>query len=166
MLRFAAIYALSLIIVGSFSAAEAADLPVYKNPPPLPPLAPWTGFYIGTHGGYGWGTKTFLDNFPTPDLALDAQPSTHGGFAGLQAGYDYQFNWLLVGVQGDFSWSGVQSGTFSCFSFGDQQCTAHPQWFATTTAHVGAIFGSFAIYGKGGAAWVDDSYGDNATCRG
>ena len=76
MVRFAAaFYALAIAIAGSMSAAQAADLPIYKTAPP-PLIDPWTGFYVGTHGGYGWGTKTFLDNFPTPDLALDARPST------------------------------------------------------------------------------------------
>ena len=157
MARFAAaFYALAIGMAVSISAAQAADLPIYKMPPPLP-IDPWTGFYFGANGGYGWGSKTFLDNFPTPDLALDAQPSVNGGLAGLQAGYDYHFfNWLLVGVQGDFTWSGVNNDSFSCFSFGDQACSAHPEWFATTTGHVGAIFGPFAIYGKGGAAWAED----------
>ena len=118
MARFAtASFAVALGIAGTFSAARAADLPVYKNPPPLPLIDPWTGFYFGAHGGYGWGQKTFLDNFPTPDFALDAQPSVGGGLGGLQAGYNYQFNWLLVGVEGDFSWSGVKNSSFSCFSF-------------------------------------------------
>ena len=130
----------------------------------LLPIDPWTGFYFGANGGAGWGSKTFLDNFPTPDLALDAQPSVNGGLAGLQAGYDYHFfNWLLVGVQGDFTWSGIINDSFSCFSFGDQDCSAHPEWFATTTGHIGATFGPFAIYGKGGAASVENSYTDVAT---
>jgi outer membrane immunogenic protein len=170
MSRFAAVTALSLIfagfISGSHSTAQAADLPIYKGVPPLPQIDPWTGIYFGVNGGYGWGQKTFLDNFPTPDLALDAQPSTGGGIGGLQVGYDKQFNWLLVGVEGDFDWSGVKNSNFSCFTFGDQECSAHPEWFGTATAHVGAIWGSFAVYGKGGAAWTEDSYTDVATCQG
>jgi outer membrane immunogenic protein len=168
MARFAAAsFAVAMGITGALSAAQAADLPVYKTPPLPPPIIdPWTGFYFGVHGGYGWGQKTFLDNFPTPDLALDARPSVGGGLGGLQAGYNYHFNWLLVGVEGDFSWSGVKNSSFSCFSFGNQDCTAHPEWFSTATGHIGAVFGPFSVYGKGGAAWVEDTYTDVATCRG
>jgi outer membrane immunogenic protein len=166
MTRFAA--RLIALIVGAtalMTSALAADLPIYKNPPP-PPAEPWTGFYFGAFGGYGWGTKTFLDNFPTPDLALDARPSVGGGLGGLRVGYNHQFNWLVLGVDGDFAWSGVKNSAFSCFSFGDQVCSAHPEWFSTATGKVGAAFGPGLIYAKGGAAWAGDTYTDLATCKG
>lgn len=156
-----AFFAFAIGIAGAFSV-QAADLPIYKNAPT--PESPWTGAYFGIQGGYGWGSKTFLDNFPTPDYALDANPSIGGGLGGLQAGYDYQFNWLLVGVQGNFMWSGVKNASFSCFSFGNQDCSAHPEWFATAIGRAGAVFGPLLIYGNGGAAWVDDTYTDIARC--
>jgi outer membrane immunogenic protein len=30
--------------------------PVYADPLVAGPLFNWTGFYIGAHGGYGWGS--------------------------------------------------------------------------------------------------------------
>lgn len=65
--------------VAGASIAGAADLavnpPVYKAPPPVI-LSDWAGFYVGVHGGYGWGSTTF-DGRPW----LDAKP--RGGLGGI-----------------------------------------------------------------------------------
>jgi outer membrane immunogenic protein len=163
LLRFAAgFFAFTALMVAS---ALAAGLPLFTNTPPAVE-DPWTGFYLGGHAGYGWGNKTFLDNFPTPDLALDAETVVEGGLAGLQGGYNYQFNWLVLGAEGDFTWSGVKNSSFSCFTFGNQLCSAHPEWFSTVTGRVGVAIGPALFYAKGGAAWVNDNYTDIATCSG
>ena len=52
------------LIVGALAAlpmlaaslsAQAADMPLYKAPPPAPVPFSWTGFYIGAHVGGGLG---------------------------------------------------------------------------------------------------------------
>jgi outer membrane immunogenic protein len=148
--------------------AWAADIPLFVKARPLPPvdLNPWTGFYAGAHVGYGWGNNQFFDNFPTPDGELDASPSIKGFLGGFQGGYNRQFNWLVLGAEGDFSWSGVRSGDFSCFRFGDQLCSAKPEWFGSVAGRLGVLYGSALFYAKGGAAWTDDHFTDLATCSG
>jgi outer membrane immunogenic protein len=89
----------------AFAADMAVKMPV-KAPPPAPvPVYSWTGFYIGANGGYGWNdpTVTFTPN------DINAQNNTcasikggtcppptsfgiHGGFGGLEAGYNWQFS--------------------------------------------------------------------------
>jgi opacity protein-like surface antigen len=142
-------------------------MPVYLKapPPPPPPIAPWTGFYAGPHAGYGFGTQQFFDNFPTPDGALDASPSVKGALGGLQAGYNRQFGWLVLGVEGDFSWSGVKDN-FTCFSFGNQVCSAQPEWFGSIAGRLGIAYGPALFYVKGGAAFTHDHFTDLATCSG
>jgi opacity protein-like surface antigen len=149
------------------AAALAADYPA-----PAAAVAPvaavplWTGFYFGGHAGFGESKKKFIDNFPTYDGELDADPNMKGGLGGLQAGYSHQFNWLVIGVEGDFSWAGMREKEFSCFFFGDQVCSAEAQWFSTVTGRVGAAVGPTLLYVKGGAAWARDEYTDLATCAG
>ena len=126
----------------------------------------WTGFYFGAHAGGGQSDKKFIDNFPTYDGELDAAPTLLGPLGGLQAGYNHQFNWLVIGIEGDFSWAGVREKQFSCFFFGDQICSAESQWFASVTGRIGAAVGPTFLYVKGGAAWVRDEYTDVATCSG
>ena len=52
--------ALAALVVGSVgAAAQAADLPSYKAPPPpLPPAFTWTGLYGGVNIGYAFGDNT------------------------------------------------------------------------------------------------------------
>ncbi len=147
------------------NAATAADVPVFVKAQPVAVVAPWTGFYAGAHVGYGWGNKRFIDNFPTPDGELDADASVKGVLGGFQGGYNHQFNWLVVGVEGDFTWSGV-SGNFSCFPFGDQVCSAKPEWFSSAAGRLGVASGPALFYVKGGAAWAQDHFTDLATCAG
>jgi len=81
--------------VGAASAADlAARAPVYKAPPPVI-LSDWAGFYIGIHGGYGWGDTSF-DNF-TGD---NAKPK--GGLFGGHAGYNWQYGNVVTGLEADF----------------------------------------------------------------
>jgi outer membrane immunogenic protein len=153
--------ALASIAAGSAGAADLA--PIYKAPPLV--VSPWTGFYLGGHIGGGFGNKKFFDNFPTPDGEKDADSNVSGWIGGLQAGYNYQFNRLVLGAEGQFTWSGI-SNTFDCFAFGDQICSANAEWFAALTARVGVTFGQALFYVKGGPAWVQDTITDHATCAG
>jgi outer membrane immunogenic protein len=38
--------------IAAAGSANAADLPIYKAPPPVAPVWNWTGCYIGGHVGY------------------------------------------------------------------------------------------------------------------
>ncbi len=139
-----------------FPVAGAAEMPL-KAPPPVRPAAlSWSGSYVGGNIGYGWGQKTFIDDFSSPPASTDATPS--GVVGGLQAGYNFQINSHLIGIEGNFDWSGAKS-SFACFpSLAPQTCTADPRWVAATTGRLGEIFGPTLFYVKGGAAWVHDSY--------
>jgi outer membrane immunogenic protein len=150
--------------VGFSAAVRAADLPVYKATPA--PVWDWTGAYFGGHVGYGWGQTKWIDIFPPPDFAVDADPKLNGALGGIQAGYRYQRGWFVTGIPGDFSWSGV-GAAFSCFPFGNQICDAKTQWFSTLTGSIGGLINPQAlIYIKGGGAVVRDQFSNMATCNG
>lgn len=84
-----------VLVLLAGGAAAAADLPMTAVPPPEPAmLAPtpiafnWTGFYIGAHGGWGFGQAPFVD----------------GAVAGGQAGVNWQKDAFVIGAEGDGSW--------------------------------------------------------------
>jgi len=95
--------------------ASAADLP-RKAPAYAPPptVYNWTGFYLGLHAGYGWGTTTATDAVATNGFCWFAcgfqwNADVHGFVGGGQVGYNWQFapSWV-VGVEGDIGYLGVK----------------------------------------------------------
>ena len=64
----------SVSLIALSGSALAADLPVVKVAPAL--AASWAGFYLGVHGGYGWGRDDFSQSeafaLATPQSVADA----------------------------------------------------------------------------------------------
>lgn len=128
---------LATTILMTGATAEAADLEA-----PLP--HDWSGFYAGLHGGYGWssGGGVDFDEFFAPgfgeirDGAVEAgYPEAIGGnFEGLlgggQVGYNFQTDRLLVGVEADLSYLGME----------DKDQTAFPGGLGTNPNDPGNIF--------------------------
>ena len=83
----------------------AADLPPNAAPSESyyapSPVFNWTGFYLGINTGYGFGA--FTGGGATPFATADA--STYGG----TAGYNYQINQFVVGVESDLDWASFKS---------------------------------------------------------
>lgn len=113
----------------------AADLRYgapYQQPPPYATPQTWTGAYVGVNLGYQFGSAAFSMN-----------PS---GFAGgLQAGYNYQINQLVIGAETDFQFSGAED-TFAAYKFSNP-------WFGTLRGRVGWAMNNVLIYGTGGFAY-------------
>ena len=139
------------------SAAIAADIsrPVYKAPPAgaLPVSYDWTGFYVGGHVGYGWAKKDWTDSFGLFDVSHDA----NGFLGGGQVGYNYQIGQFVLGVEGDFSGSGISGSTTALGS----NFNTNVDWTATVTGRLGVAFDRWLVYGKGGAAWAHDRFSTN-----
>ncbi|MCP8940099.1 porin family protein [Alsobacter sp. SYSU M60028] len=129
--------------------AFAADLPVRTAPvapaPVYAPLYNWTGFYIGANAGYAWGNSDVVD------LALGTKYSLDpGGFtAGLQAGYNYQVNQFVLGVEADANWIDASDS----YSDGFVYASSKVSWLSTIRARVGYAFNNVLIYATGGIAF-------------
>jgi outer membrane immunogenic protein len=140
----------------SLGAAAAADLPLVKVPPVAPvAYAPaaiysWTGIYIGGQVGAGFGRSSWSDPFSGANNAFD---SGAGVLGGGQVGANYQLNRLVLGVEGDFSWTGLRGSGADLI--GDTIAT-NTHWTSTVTGRVGAAFDRLLIYGKGGVAFARD----------
>src|SRR5215470_8134421 len=104
------------------SVAYAADMaPVLKAPPPPPVIASWTGFYIGIHGGVaGFNAKqeTHVVDGRSPEGLCEPVftgscrlSDTSAAFGG-QAGYNWQFQNWVIGVEGDGSWTNAKASIF------------------------------------------------------
>ena len=177
-----AIGLLASVAAGGGSAV-AADLSV-KAPPEVPAaVSDWTGFYVGVHGGYGWGHTSFESEFVSNSpLLLEAAPPKvppKGAVFGGQVGYNWQWGSVVGGLETDFSGTDIKEA--SPFTIPIQHVTppAPLTNFSFSQgvkidelASARARFGYLALpnlllYGTGGVGWghseLDTNQLDNGT---
>ena len=128
----------------------------------------WSGFYIGAHAAYGWSEKdwTLLRNAgPNPSGQIGSVITSHdadGGLGGLQAGYNTRFGGVVLGAEGEFSWTGMDG--YSTWQSGGQNpgrfrdASTDIDWIATLSGRVGVPMGDVLLFVKGGVAWAEESY--------
>jgi outer membrane immunogenic protein len=159
-------------------AAVAADMPASISRAPLAAPAPftWTGLYVGANAGYSWGhassdlTQTQFTTATVGPASASATVTSvgsdkaklNGGLGGLQAGYNWQTNRLLWGLEGDIQATGQRGGVTICpAAAGPATCTGGAtlatanysmQWFSTLRGRVGVTFDRVVFYGTGGLA--------------
>jgi outer membrane immunogenic protein len=163
----------SVALVASGLAASAADL---RRPAPVAAMSPvpmaynWNGFYVGGHIGGGWqsGDSTLL-GAPAPlffPLGTTIGGDGSGFLGGLQVGYNYQVNpnWL-IGIEGDISWTNTNFSVTSPSTLipgSSVTTTVNVDYYATLTGRLGYVANNWLFYMKGGAAWMDVTYGGSA----
>ncbi|QCI63457.1 outer membrane protein [Phreatobacter stygius] len=107
----------------------------------------WTGFYLGAHAGYGWGSTTF-------DAALGPLGPNHshdGVLLGGQFGWNYQINRVVLGLEATATWAGLSGSTTAL----GNTFRTRVNWLATMGPRVGfTVFDRALIYGKGGVAFA------------
>jgi outer membrane immunogenic protein len=188
-------------LLGFASVASAADLarPVYKAPPPPPPIIySWTGFYVGGHLGAGWARSERSRNAHCAngfgvlcDFGTDDEPAGNlgshnaiGVLGGFQAGYNYQINNVVFGVEGQFSFADLKgdssnslsrdfASTFSCgflnlFDCSEFSHTNVESRLSTKIKDIATLAARFGItsgpqdrtlwYVKGGLAWARSDF--------
>jgi outer membrane immunogenic protein len=146
----------------------------YAAKAPLAATQAWSGFYIGGHGGYGWGdaTHTFAANNANPAPAGEPsfKQSPDGGLLGGHLGYNQQYgNWVL-GLEGAFTWSGLKETTINPFAAdgipGAGFTNTHGieiEWLASVTPRIGVASQNWLVYAKGGlaAASIENTFTSN-----
>jgi outer membrane immunogenic protein len=118
---------------------------------------------VGLHAGYGWG-RINADTAPWIG-GTQFRPFTHssfsddGPFGGPQIGYNRQLGRLVLGVEGDFSWSGI-NGSFNYDPATGPQKTAGGKikWMATFRGRAGYALNRVLLYATGGLV-VDEASG-------
>jgi outer membrane immunogenic protein len=159
---------LSLSLLGA-ERARAADMPLPGGAPippssyyPVSPPVNWGGVYIGLNGGYGLGQSTWSNtlnsiNFPTS-----------GGIFGATLGINYAGfgDWVLLGIEGDFDWSGA-TGSRGCSALDatlpgepvqlgpNSTCQTKIDWLSTFRLRAGYTWQHFLFYATAGGAIGD-----------
>ena len=136
------------------SPAMAADWPVlaptYEAAPPPPAVYSWwTGCYVGGNLGGAWSRAEYaLDNtvaverFTFTPLAL---------IGGGQLGCQYQWNSLVFGLEGTYSWTNLRQDQQSILLTNRQRSIGIDQ-IGTVTGKLGYAWDRTMLYAKGGWA--------------
>lgn len=177
-------------LIGTPALAADMAAPVYKAPPPpAAPVCTWCGFYIGGDVGGYWDRQT-ATTVPGPSPGFGSPPvggagiagfgnlpTSHslnrsGAMGGLYAGYNWQSDQFVAGVEADISALGRQTASNTQTVFATfpgvpapaytMTMTANNSWLATARARVGVAAGPALWYVTGGAAWTNTSYSATA----
>ncbi len=156
-------------------SVSAASAPYPGPPAPVPTLVykslpahyayDWTGFYLGSDGGYGWATpKGTLMNAAGVPLTPYSY-GVNGPLAGAFIGGNYQFNRFVVGVEGDCQWSNLIGNSQTLAPIGAAGALLGGPFTISTTVkdygsirgRLGVAFDRFLVFGTGGWALADPS---------
>jgi len=155
-IRFFALASASVLALGVVGA-QAADL-TYE-PAPVVAAAPaafnWTGFYLGVHAGAAIADFDYSSR--ENDFPGFSDDNT-GFLGGVQAGYNWQFDNIVIGAQTDFAYTSAKV-TFD--GFGGQTGDQKLEWLGSTTARLGYAFDNLLVYGKGGVAYGQSKFSAN-----
>jgi outer membrane immunogenic protein len=141
------------VCIGS---AQAADLPRPRAPAPVAPVAyappgyNWTGIYVGGNLGAGFAHSSWSDPFTGANDTFDKTGFIGGG----QIGANWQIDALVLGIEGDFDWTGLKGSTHDSAL---NTINTNTQWTSTVTGRIGAAFDRLLVYAKGGVAFAHDN---------
>jgi outer membrane immunogenic protein len=155
----------SVLMIGTAQAADIIEPAAYD----------WTGPYVGLQAGYAWGENDIsIDpaeetTTPPPEVLLlsaDSDPvildpldggsiGIDGFVGGLHAGYNFQMNSLVLGLEGDIEYADLQGDTDI------QETSDSPSigkarqdidWLASLRLRAGFAMDRALIYATGGLA--------------
>jgi outer membrane immunogenic protein len=142
--------AATLAVLPAAVAADLGGAPVRRGMKDAPYAAPsvfsWTGFYVGTHLGYGWSDVDWQ--------GVSDSLNGSGWLAGGQLGYNWQKGALIFGVEADASTTWMDgSGGAGC-------CGHDVNWLASVRGRLGVAVNDnrTLLYGTAGVAWADVDY--------
>lgn len=140
------------------ATAGAADLVTKAPPPQAAPLALWTGPYVGL--GVGAYHHRASSSELTPGfVGFDGSLTDTSAFVSGHAGYNWQVNQFVLGVEADISSpSRSASATYGpAFAPTAETFTTRIHWLSTVRARVGVTFSNLLLYATGGLAIADIS---------
>jgi len=161
-----------------FCACAGLPLSALAGPEPLPsgkemkqvapaplPECNWTGFYVGLHvgGQFGHAEDVDIDSF---GRAVGPEPrpwgyDQSGVVAGGQIGYNFQWNWLVLGPEIDLGYMNADGSGFEpdpapgtrAFQRGERpevQGHSDSDFYATFRGRIGFTWDKWLFYATGG----------------
>jgi opacity protein-like surface antigen len=127
----------------------------------------WSGFYVGGHGGYGWGNDPSTQMVqpatvfvPQAPLVILGGVKSQGYVAGFQAGANWQSREFVGGLEIDLSKTGIKGSAFAAGDDGGGGAisgarTEKFDLLGSARARLGYLVRpDLLLYGSGGLAWT------------
>ena len=134
--------------------ASAADMPTKSVKAPMAaPVYNWTGFYIGIEGG---GGRADTQHTNINNGINSGTVRISGGLFGGTYGFNYQMGALVIGLEGDISWSGIRkefASTTGAFCFVGIPCVTKLTYLGTDRVRLGYAWDRLLAYGTAGVAF-------------
>jgi outer membrane immunogenic protein len=139
--------ALALVV----GAASAADLgtPSYPGPVVGPAAFDWSGPYIGGH--FGWAVGSASGLFDPSEQPGNSIVSPNGPVGGIHAGFNWQHNTMVFGVEGDLDATGLHSVT--THDAGSEGLLLTNDILASVRGRVGVSFNQLLLFATAGVAF-------------
>src|SRR5262249_28766744 len=145
-----------------FRLPGGAPIPPPSSYYPVSPPINWGGVYISLNGGYGLGSSNWSNNgaFPTVFAGSTGNFAVNGGVFRGTLGINYAGfgDWVLLGFEGDFDWSGA-TGSVGCANLGllgpNATCQTRIDWLSTFRLRAGYTWSHFLFYATAGGAVGD-----------
>ncbi|MGB8629285.1 MAG: outer membrane beta-barrel protein, partial [Xanthobacteraceae bacterium] len=115
------------------------------------------------NGGWGFGNTKFsipastVSTVPFPGgfPAVSGTATDSGGIAGGTAGVNWQTGGFVFGVEGDWDWSGINTGTTLTICNLTGTCQTGNNWLATLRGRFGYAADRVLFYGTAGGAFAN-----------
>src|SRR5260370_29302029 len=155
---FRACNALALIAYAGSEPLPSGKELTQVAPAPCPPCD-CTGFYIGLNVGGQFGHSEDKD---LDDYNADGQQwgySESGVVGGGQVGYNYQWRWVVLGVEGDAGYMNVDGRgvepAAARFDGSDTHGESSSDFYTTFRGRAGFALNSWLFYATGGGIGVN-----------
>jgi outer membrane immunogenic protein len=156
---------LAALIGGSAFAADLPPAPAYKAPvyKAPAPLWSWSGFYVGGH--VGWADIDDSQALSSSTFALTVPNRSSGLIGGGHAGYNWQINQWVLGVETDFDGTSINSTYTIGPPFVATTGTERLDWQGSLRGRAGVAFDKALFYATGGWAYghFTDGYDTSGT---
>ena len=157
---------LGVLLIGAqpvFAADYGTRRPPYTSYAAAPAYD-WSGFYAGVNAGYV--TSSASAGVTVGGVTLDMPKTLDGAVGGIQAGYNWHHQHILLGVEADIQASSQRSD-FVQSAFGvTASLTNSIPWFATARGRLGFTLDQWLVYATGGVAIAGVKSEGSATVAG
>jgi outer membrane immunogenic protein len=144
-----------LCLVASLLAAAALNVTAAR----AQEHRPFNGLYFGLHGGNSWqgATGVFDNQNATGNYTNLSGLDVNGGIVGAQLGYNAQWNWFMLGVEGDAS---AHVDDNSVLSPTGIQLASDSSYLASIRGRMGVVVYDWLFFGTAGVGFSETKFSE------